>query len=74
MLTVNMLTCCDVPQVLDIQKKMSEVKTLVDESWYLAEKVVKGSVTKQQYLDQSKKAESKMEKLMQDIESVVQTL
>lgn len=53
---------------------MLEVKGLVDESWYLAEKVVKGSVTKQQYLEQSKKAESKMEKLMQDIESVVQTL
>ena len=58
----------------DIQKKMTDVKNLVDESWYLAEKVVKGSVTKQQYLEQNKKVESKLEKLMQDIESVIQTL
>lgn len=53
---------------------MSEVKTLMEDSWYLADKVVKGSVTKQQYVDQSKKTDSKMEKLMQDVESLVQTL
>lgn len=57
-----------------MQKKMGEVKTLLDESWYLAEKVVKGNVTKQQYVEQNKKMETKMEKLLQDISSIVQTM
>lgn len=57
-----------------MQKKMAEVKGLLDDSWFLAEKVVKGSVTKQQYVEQNKKMEMKMEKLLQDISSIVQTL
>ena len=57
-----------------MQKKMSEVKSLLDESWYLAEKVVKGSVTKQQYVEQNKKIDSKLEKLLQDISAIVQAL
>ena len=53
---------------------MNEVKSSLDESWYLAERVVKGNMTKQQYVEQNKKVESKMEKIIQDISSIVQTL
>ena len=59
---------------MEVQKKMSEVKGLLDEGWVLAERVVKGSMTKQQYVDQNKKVESKMEKLLQDITTVIQAL
>lgn len=51
-----------------------EVKSLLDESWYLAEKVVKGNVSKAQYVEQNKKAEAKLEKVLQDIGNIVQTL
>lgn len=53
---------------------MVEVKAHVDEGWYLAERVVKGSVAKQQYVEQNKKVETKMDKLLQEIGSIVQTL
>ena len=53
---------------------MLDVKGLLDESWYLAERVVKGSMTKQQYVEQNKKVELKMEKILQDITSIVQAL
>ena len=59
---------------MEVQKKMNEVKSSLDESWYLAERVVKGNMTKQQYVEQNKKVESKMEKIIQDISSIVQTL
>ncbi len=61
-------------QVLDVQKKMSEVKALLDECWFLADRVVKGNVGKQQYVEQNKKVESKLEKMLQDISSIVMTL
>lgn len=61
-------------QVMDIQRKMVEVKTHLDESWYLAERVVKGSVTKQQYVEQNKKVEAKMERILQEISNIVQTM
>lgn len=60
--------------MVEIQKKMGEVKSCLDEIWLLAEKVVKGAVAKQQYVEQNKKAESKMEKLLLDISNIVQTL
>lgn len=60
--------------MVDVQKKMGEVKSHLDESWYLAEKVVKGNVSRPQYMEQNKKAEAKMEKLIQDIDAIVQTL
>ena len=58
----------------EIQKKMQEVKSLLDESLYLAEKVVKGNIPRPQYVDQNKKVEGKMEKLLQDVGSLVQTM
>lgn len=53
---------------------MAEVKTQMDESWHLAERVVKGSLTKQQYVEQNKKVESKIDKVLQEINCIVQTL
>ena len=50
------------------------MKTLLDESCFLAEKVVVGNVSKQQYVEQNKTVESKVEKLLQEISNVVQTL
>lgn len=60
--------------MLEIQKKMVELKTQLDESWYLAERVVKGNVTKQQYVEQNKKVEAKMERILQEIGNIVQTM
>lgn len=53
---------------------MSEVKAQLDETWILAERVVKGTVTKQQYVDQNKKVETRMEKILQEISAIVQTM
>jgi hypothetical protein len=61
-------------QVQDIQKRMLDVKTQLDESLVLAERVVKGSLSKQEYVEQSKKVEGKMEKILLDINVIVQTM
>lgn len=57
-----------------MQKKMDEIKKLLDESCILAEKVVAGNVSKQQYVDQNKIIENKVKKLEQDVSNVVQTM
>lgn len=53
---------------------MLEVKTLLDECCLLADKVVKETMKKQQYLDQSKAAEGKIEKILSDVAVIMQTL
>lgn len=57
-----------------MQKKMDEIKKLLDESCILAEKVVAGNVSKQQYVDQNKIIENKVKKLEQDVSNIVQTM
>ena len=49
---------------------MSEVRRLLEESCFLAEKVVAGSLSKQNYVDQNKAAEGKVEKLLQDVDNL----
>ncbi len=53
---------------------MAEVKTLLDNECYLAEKVVSGSLSKEQYIEQNKSSEVKIEKLLLDIKNIVQIL
>ena len=62
------------PQVQEVQKKMGELKGLVDECCLLADKVVKETIRKQQYLDQSKTAEGKIDKILADVAAIMQTL
>ena len=64
--------CCE--QVQDVQKKMAEVKSLVEECCLLAEKVVKESMKKPQYVEQSKAAEGKIDKILADVSAIMQTL
>ncbi len=64
--------CCE--QLQDVQKKMSEVKSLIEDCCLLAEKVVKESMKKPQYVEQSKAAESKIDKILADVSAIMHTL
>ena len=58
----------------ELQKKMSEVKNALDESCLLAEKVVAEKIGKQQYVDQSKSCQSRIDRLTSEVDAVIQTL
>lgn len=62
------------PQVADLQKKSSDLKTIVEESCSLAESLVSERITKQQYLNEEKKNTSRMQRLQQEIDTIVKTL
>ena len=53
---------------------MSEVKNALDESCLLAEKVVAEKIGKQQYVDQSKSCQSRIDRLTSEVDAVIQTL
>ena len=57
-----------------MQKKMAEVKVLLDDCCLLADKVVKETIKKQPYVDQSKVADSKIDKILEDVGIVMQAL
>lgn len=61
-------------QVADIQKKMSEVKGLLEESCLLAEKLVSEKLAKQKYVEQEKSLQSRIDRLLVEVNTVVQTL
>lgn len=61
-------------KIQEVQKKMTEVSKFLEESCFLAEKVVSGSLSKQQYIDQNKMAGSQVDKLLQEISNIVHTL
>jgi oligosaccharyltransferase complex subunit alpha (ribophorin I) len=61
-------------KVTDLQRKSSDLKVIVDESCTLAERLVAERITKQQYLSDEKGNTSRMQRLQQDINSIVKTL
>ena len=61
-------------QVAEIQKKMSEVKGLIDESCQLAERLVGEKLSKQKYVEQEKSLTSRIDRLLGEINTTVQTL
>ncbi len=61
-------------QVSDLQKKAGELKSAMDETCVLAEKVVNDRITKQQYIDQEKTTQTRISRLQSDIDAMVQTL
>ena len=58
----------------ELQKKSAELKTILEESCILAERVVSERIGKQQYLEQDKSNQQRINRLQQDIDSLVQTL
>ena len=58
----------------EIQKKMSEVKGLIDDSCQLAEKLVGEKLSKQKYVEQEKSLTSRMDRLLVEVNATVQTL
>ena len=61
-------------QITDIQKKMGEVKSILEESCLLAEKLVGEKLGKQKYIDQEKSLQSRIDRLLQEVNTAVQTL
>lgn len=61
-------------QVADIQKKMGEVKSLLEDSCSLAEKLVGDKMAKQKYIEQEKNLQSRIDRLLQEVNTIVQTL
>ena len=62
------------PQVTELQKRSHDLKTALDESCMLAEKVVSERIGKQAYLEQDKANQNRMTRLQTEIDSIVQTL
>ena len=69
-----LLPLLSIPQVTELQKKSHDLKTTLDDSCLLAEKVVAERIGKQAYLDQDKANQNRMTRLKNDIDSIVQTL
>ena len=61
-------------QVADIHQKMSEVKGHIEESCLLAEKLVEEKLAKQKYVEQEKSLQSHIDRLLIEVNAVVQTL
>ena len=53
---------------------MSEVKGLLDESCQLAERLVGEKISKQKYMEQEKSLTSRIDRLMGEVNTTVQTL
>lgn len=53
---------------------MSEVKNLLEESCILAEKLVGEKMGKQKYVEQEKSLQSRLDRLLVEVNTVVQTL
>lgn len=61
-------------QLGEVQKKMSELKTVLEESCLMAEKVVTDKMNKQKYVEQEKAVQSRIDRLLQEVNAMVQTL
>ena len=53
---------------------MSEAKALLEESCLLAEKLVSEKLAKQKYIEQEKSLQNRIDRLLVDVNTVVQTL
>ena len=53
---------------------MSEVKSLLDESCQLAERLVGEKIQKHKYMEQEKNLSSRIDRLMGEVNTTVQTL
>ena len=53
---------------------MSELKTVLEESCLMAEKVVTDKMNKQKYVEQEKAVQSRIDRLLQEVNAMVQTL
>ena len=58
----------------ELQNKVAELKSAVDESCALAEGLVSQRVSKQKYIEQDKSNQSRITRLLQDISGIVQAL
>ena len=58
----------------ELQKKSSELKSVLEESSMLAERVVSERIGKQQYLEQEKGNQQRIARLQQEVDTLVQTL
>lgn len=71
---IIIVVCCFCLQVAEIQKKMSEVKNLLDESCQLAERLVGEKLSKPKYMEQEKNVSSRIDRVMGEVNTIVQTL
>ena len=53
---------------------MSELKNVLDESCLLAERLVTDKINKQKYIEQEKSSQSRVDRLLQEVNAIVQTL
>lgn len=61
-------------QLSELQKKSSELKNEVDESYQLAESLVVGGIGKQQYLERERTNQAHLNRLQNEIDTIVQGL
>ena len=61
-------------QVTDLQKKVSDLKAIVEENCTLAERLVAERITKQLYLSEEKGNTSRIQRLQQDIDTLIKAL
>ena len=61
-------------QVIELQRKETELKRLMDDAIILAQKVVDGKMNKQNYVESDEVLATKREKLGLEIENIQETL
>ena len=61
-------------QMVDLQRKESDLKRLMEDAISLAQKVVDGKMNKQSYVESDEANAAKREKLSQEIESIQESL
>ena len=61
-------------QLAELQKKSNELKHEVDESYQLAENLVVGGMSKQQYLERERSNQAHLNRLQNEIDTIVQGL
>ena len=61
-------------QVTELQRKVADLKAALDESCLLAESLVAQRIGKQKYLDQDKSSQSRIKRLREEIDAIVQGL
>jgi oligosaccharyltransferase complex subunit alpha (ribophorin I) len=60
--------------MVDLQRKESDLKRLMEDAITLAQKVVDGKMNKQSYVESDEANAAKREKLSQEIESIQESL
>ena len=61
-------------QVTELQKKSTEVHTVLEEGCSLAERLVSDRIGKQGYMDSESSNQSRLSRLQGDIEAIVKAL